>query len=98
MTPTQRASIRFDPHTNIPYDEIMVPPTSFEHYTPDSNFAQLEMDWKREDVAGVIIRLSQSPEPAKQQMYRAVGWDQTVLLRYVWANNLKQYVPCLLTF
>jgi len=52
-----------------------------EKFNPDSEFARLVQDWKRDDVAGVIIRLSMSDEPSERAMYRAVGWGQTVLLR-----------------
>lgn len=87
MTPKDRVSIDYSTGNNMPYDLRFIPSSSLEHFTPDSVFAQLERDWKQKEVAGVIIRLSQSSGSTKQQMYRAVGWDQTVLLRYVWVNN-----------
>ena len=57
----------------------------FEKFSPNTVFAQLVNDWKKDEVAGVIIRLSKSKSSedakGKQPMYRAVGWNQTVLLR-----------------
>lgn len=61
-----------------PYDLDMV---FFEKFNENTVFAQLVKDWKKEEVAGVIIRLSNSEKNFEQAMYKAVGWDQTVLLR-----------------
>ena len=87
MPPEERKFITYTPSTNLPYDQRFISPETLVDFKSDSGFAQLERDWRRRDVAGVIIRLSQSPARAKQQMYRAVGWNQTVLLRYVWVNK-----------
>lgn len=52
-----------------------------ERFRPDCVFAQLVEDWQNEDVAGVMIRLSNSKKASKQPTYKAVGWGQTVLIR-----------------